>query len=123
MTKSRKSLLFVLVYPVVALLTLLVTPWWSLAVVSLVFGVAWRSVSPGLAFWPGLLVGASVFLVGAVFFGGAGASSLPDMLAELFGLGGRWALFAVVALVGGLVAGLSMMTGAYASATVLPARD
>ena len=122
MRKGRLTILFYVVYPVVALIALLFAPWWSLAVVSLVFGLAWRSVAPGLAFWPGLTVGAVVFAIGAVF-SGAGASSLPDMLAALFGLGGRWALFAVVALIGGLVAGLSMMTGAYASATVLPARD
>ena len=123
MTKYRKSIVFFVAFPIVAIVVLLVAPWWSLAAVAFVFGLAWRSVSPGLAFWPGLLSGAIAFLLGAVLFSGAGGSTLPDMLGELFGLGGRGGLYAVLALVGGLLAGLSAMTGAYAGAAVKPKRD
>ena len=120
MTKSKSSLWLVLAYLVLAVVALLLAPWWGLAVVSLLYGLAWRTTSPGLAFWPGLSVGAVAFLLGAVLFGGTG--DLPDMLAELFGLGGRWSLFLVMALVGGLLAGVCAMTAAYASAVARPRR-
>ena len=119
-TDSRRpALIGVLVYAALAVVALLLAPWWALAVVSFVFGLTWRTASPGLAFWPGLLVGGVTYLLGCLLYG---ATGLPDMLAELFGLGGRWGLFSAMALLGGLLAGVTAMTGAYASAAVAPRR-
>lgn len=120
MTRFKFSLIAYGVYAVTAVVGLLVAPWWSLAVVSSVFGLAWRAASPGLAFWPGFSVGAVAYFVGCLLYGSGG---LPDMLAELFGLGGAMGLYLVTALVGGLLAGACAMTGAYAVAAVAPLRN
>lgn len=118
MKPFRTTPALLLGYLLAALLALALAPWWSLAAVSVGFGLLWRSASPGLSFWPGLLVGGAVFGLGAAWYGTGGA--LAGMLGELFGVGSASGFYLATALVGGLLAGTSAMAGAYLRAVVKP---
>ncbi len=109
----------ILVFVALGFLLLLIAPWWMLLVVAFAYGVSRPRVSPGLAFWPGLLVGAILYLIGALWYGG-GEGALAGMLGELFGLGSATGLYLLTAVLGGLSAGVFTMLGAYARAVILP---
>ncbi len=117
MTLSR--ILPTVVFLALAFLLLLLAPWWVLMVVAFAYGCSRARVSPGFAFWPGLLVGALIYLLGALWYGGGG--ELPGMLGRVFSLGSAGGLYALTALVGGLSAGAFAMLGAYARAALRPA--
>ena len=118
MSRNRTTAVLLGGYLLVSVLALVLAPWWSLAVVSFGFGLLWRAPSPGLSFWPGLLVGALAFGLGALWYGSGGG--LADMLGELFGVGSAGGFYAVTALAGGLLAGTCAMAGAYLGAVVRP---
>ncbi len=109
----------ILAFFVLGLVMLLVGPWWLLLVVAFAYGCSRARVSPGFAFWPGLLVGALLYLLGALWYGG-GDGGLAAMLGRLFGVGSAAGLYAVTVLLGGLSAGLFAMLGAYTRAVILP---
>lgn len=118
MSPRPSTAILLLGYFAAAALALLLAPWWALAIVSIGFGLLWRSPSPGWVFWPGLLVGAVVYALGALWFGAGGG--LGGMLGELFGLGSAAGFYALTALVGGLIAGTSALAGAYLGAVIKP---
>ena len=109
-------LAFALIF-VAGLIGLAVGPWWTLAAVALVVGLVLRPRTPGVMFWPGLLAGAALWAIGALWYG-ADAGELPGLVAELLGVRSALGIGAVVALVGGLTAGLFTLLGAYARAVI-----
>ena len=116
----RSRLISITVFFAVLLLALLLAPWWIMPLVAFGYGL-WRSgASPGLEFWVGLIVGGLVYLLGALWFGSGGG--LPAMLGELFSVGGAGGFYLVTALLGGLLAGLFAMFGAYTRTIVSPRR-
>ena len=98
-------------------LALAVGPWWGLLVVGFAVGLMLRPGYPGALFWPGFLGGAALWALGALWFG-LSAGGLPALIAELLGLGSETVLGVVIAVVGGLSAGLFAMLGSYLRAVV-----
>lgn len=92
-------------------------PWYLLPAVSFAVGAALRTRTPGAMFGAGLVAGAALWAGGALWYG-LSAGELPALVAELFGVGSALTLGAVVALAGGLTAGLFALLGAYSRAVV-----
>ena len=91
--------------------------WWLLAAIAFVVGLATRTRWPAALLLAGFVAGAALWALGALWFG-ASAGSLPSLIAQLFGVGSPLALGILVAVAGGLTAGLFASLGAYARAVV-----
>lgn len=96
---------------------LLVGPYGGLLAVGFVGGLVVRPRYPAGAFAVAFVAGAALWAAGALWFG-AGAGRLPDMIAELLGVGSALSLGAVVSLVGGVSAGLFALLGTYVRLSV-----
>ncbi len=116
-TKLKTPVLAFLILLVMGLVVHLTVSWIWFLPLSLLVGLALRPSIPGALFWSGLLAGALVWGLGALFYG-SGASTLPQNIAALFGLGSAAVLALVICLVGGLSGGLFMLLGAYLRATI-----
>jgi len=104
---------------VLGLIGLILGPWWTLAVVAFLVGVSVRFAVPGRSFWIGMVTGFVLWGGAAAWFDLTGGS-LPTMIAELFGLGTGLVLGVVIALFGGLTAGIFALLGSYLRATIQP---
>ncbi|MCK9402421.1 MAG: hypothetical protein M0Q26_03390 [Chitinophagaceae bacterium] len=88
-------------------------PWWSFAVTSLIVAIAIHQ-KPGKAFLSGFL-GLFLLWVGlSLFKDAANEHILSAKVAKILPLGGSYiALILVTGIIGGLVSGLSSVTGSY----------
>ncbi|MBF9142718.1 hypothetical protein [Hymenobacter properus] len=88
-------------------------PWWSLAVVAFVVGLA---IAPTgrVAFWAGFAGAALSWLLPAAWLAYQNEGLLAHRMAQLLPLGGSVAALVLVAgLVAGLVGGLAALTGTW----------
>lgn len=113
----RVNLIALAVILVLGLIAVSIGPWWWLAVVAFGVGFVVRPRRAGSLFFSGLLAGALVYAVGALIFS-LGDATLPARIAELFGLGSAVVLGFVIALVGGVSAGVAALLGGYTRAVV-----
>jgi hypothetical protein len=101
-----------LIIVVVTVLAQLLAPWWVIALVPfLVF--AWRPVSGPQGFGVSFAAVGLAWLVYGGWLHSQSQGSMSNRIAELFSLPNGVALLAVVTLIGGLVAGLSGLSGCY----------
>lgn len=83
--------------------------WWGIALVAAIVGFAIQ-INGGLSFLSGLLGGALFFGVYAYLLDSANGSQLSNMMGQILPLNVFWTTVAI----GGLLAGLGMLTGKYA---------
>lgn len=99
-----------LLFVVIALILQLFLPWWSIAVAGFIYGI-WIRQKPGWAFLGGFL---GIFLLWgilAAYITWVNDGILADRLASLFSLPQGWMAVLATALTGGLVGGVSAVTG------------
>lgn len=83
--------------------------WWGIALIAAIVGFA-TQIHGGLSFLSGLLGGALFFGVYAYLLDSANGSQLSSMMAEVL----KFNPFLPTVAIGGLLAGLGMLTGKYA---------
>ncbi|MBO0360325.1 hypothetical protein J0X19_20360 [Hymenobacter sp. BT186] len=112
--------LFLLIL-VLAFVAQLFLPWW--VITPLCFGLAAAlNGTGGKAFWAGFLGVGLGWLLLAGWLTIRNDGLLAHRVAQLLPLGGNsWLLVSVTAVVGGLVAGLAALAGAWARQAVAPA--
>lgn len=82
--------------------------WWGIVLVAAIVGFALQ-IHGGLSFLSGLLGGALFFGVYAYLLDSANQSQLSDMMGQILPFNVFWLTVAI----GGLLAGLGMLTGKY----------
>ena len=95
-------------------------PWWSLAVVAFIVGLA---IAPTgrVAFWAGFVGAGLSWLVPAAWLSYQNNGLLAQRVAQLLPLSGSaTALVIATALIAGLVGGLAALAGAWLRVAVLP---
>lgn len=97
-----------LVITILASLLELVLPWWSIAIAAFIGGWIFKS---NLNFVAGFIAIALLWLVTAVVIELSSAADLTDRVANIFMLS-KPLIFAVTAVIGGLVGGFAAMAGA-----------
>lgn len=88
--------------------------WWGIVLVATIVGFAIQ-IHGGLSFLSGLIGGALFFGMYAYFLDSANGSQLSGMMTEVLSFNPFWPTVAI----GGLLAGLGMLTGKYARDTFL----
>jgi len=83
--------------------------WWGIVLVAMIVGFV-AQIHGGLSFLSGLLGGALFFGVYAYFLDSANGSQLSSMMTEVLKFNPFWPTVAI----GGVLAGLGMLTGKYA---------
>ena len=96
-------------------------PWWSLAVVAFVVGLA-IAPSGRVAFWAGFAGAALSWLLPATWLAQQNDGLLAHRVAQLLPLGGSpVALVLVTGVVAGLVGGLAALSGCWLRLAIRPA--
>jgi hypothetical protein len=104
-----------------AAMTQLFLPWWSMAVVALLLA-AWLGRTGGHSFLAGFGGVALGWLALAAYYHLHADGRLSSRVAELLPLGGNgWALVVVTAVLGGLVGGLAALSGFWLRQALRPA--
>ena len=99
--------LFILLFSLLAQFFL---PWWSIAVIC--FAMAfWKAHRGGQAFFSGFTAIAVTWLGAALFWHVVTDGILSTRVAAMFSLNSPWLLLAVTVLLGGIVGGLSALSG------------
>lgn len=83
--------------------------WWGIALVAAIIGFAMQ-IHSGLSFLSGLLGGALFFGVYVYLLDSANGSQLSSMMTDVLTFNPFWSTVAI----GGILAGLGMLTGKYA---------
>lgn len=96
-------------------LSFLGLPWWMTAVGGVIAGIVFP-LSAGAAFATGFAAGFSLWYGVATFFNFANNSVLAAKMGELFGGLQSWHLLTGTGMLGGLMAGLGVLTGVYGKA-------
>lgn len=95
---------------VAAMVLQLFLPWWSIALAGFAYGLLFRQ-KPGKAFLGGFL---GIFLLWGImasYITWVNDGILAGRLASLFSLPGGWLAILATALTGGIVGGISALTG------------
>lgn len=90
-------------------------PWWSMALAAFLVAIPLTSKGPS-AFWSGFAAIALLWGGYALFIGFNTDFILSSKIAELFQVGSPIILVALTGILGGLVGGLSSLTGCYLKA-------
>jgi len=94
-------------------------PWWGLAPIAAI-ATFLLPLSGGKSFLSGLVAGSLLWLVAALLLHFDNGGMLSAKIGQLF-MGLRsWQLLSVTAIMGGLLAGLGALTGAYARQMLFP---
>jgi hypothetical protein len=102
-------MLFLLIL-ILSLIAQLFLPWWSVAVVC--FALAfWKAHRGGQAFTAGFLGVGLTWLGAALFWQVVSDGILSARVAEMFTVGSPWVLLVVTVILGGLVGGVSAVSG------------
>ena len=93
---------------VVAHLMAMLMPWYAVAIAAFVMGFLLKSKQNFLV---GFCAVATLWILNAWLLDASSSADLVDRVAHIFQLPKRWMLYAVMALVGGLVGGFASYTG------------
>ncbi|WP_138479578.1 hypothetical protein [Dyadobacter bucti] len=85
-------------------------PWWVIAIVPFVISL-WRPTSSPHSFWIGFLAIALLWLAYGFYLHFVSGGAMSDRIAEIFSLKKGILLLIVTAIVGGLVGGMSGLSG------------
>ncbi|MEX0928886.1 MAG: hypothetical protein WD266_05735 [Balneolales bacterium] len=107
MTYHTLSWLYIML---LALAVQLFLPWWSVAIVSAAVG-AWLGRKSLQAFLSGFAGIASLWLIASTYIHFSNEGILSGRIADMMGLPNAFFLILVTALCGGIVGGLSSLTG------------
>lgn len=89
-----------------------VLPWWAMAIISF-FAALLIAKKPAQAFWSAFTAIFIVWVVIAMFKSVPNDHILATRVAHMLPLGGNWVLLtAITGIIGGLVAGMSALSGA-----------
>lgn len=102
-------MLFLIIF-ILSLLSGFIFTWWAAAIIAFVAAV-FAGKSAGQAFWSGFFALAVVWLLLALFKTIPNDHILADRVAEMVHLPGWVSLLLVTILIGGLVGGLSALSG------------
>lgn len=108
-------LLLILILSIVAQLFL---PWWSIAVVCFLVA-AWKARHGGHAFLAGFGAIALTWLGAALFWHLTTNGTLSERVAAMMTVNSPWVLMMATVVIGGVVGGISAMSGFYVRRAVL----
>ena len=115
----RKILLILLII-VLAFLLQQFLPFWGLALGGFLAGIILPAKTGPGSFVAGFFAGLFLW-AGMAYFQQAGdAGALADHVSGLMGAGSKWTLLAVTALLGGVLGGMSCMSGYFLRSLVSP---
>lgn len=103
---------FVIIFIVTAILQFF-TPWWTVALIPFVIA-AWRPTTSFKSFATGFLAIALLWFLYGLYLHISSQGSMSNKIAEIFSLPNGILLLIVTAFVGGLVGGLSGLSGHFA---------
>jgi hypothetical protein len=86
----------------------LLLPWYAVAIAAFAMGVLLKSKYDFLA---GFCAIATLWLFNAWLYDSSSTADLADRVARIFLLPSAWMLYAVIAIIGGLVGGFATLTG------------
>ena len=104
-------MLFFLIF-IATLATSYILPWWAMAVIAFLASI-YASTKPAATFWSGFVAVFLVYVIIALFKSVPNDHLLANKVAILFHLPNWIYLLAVTASIGGLVGGLSALSGLY----------
>ena len=99
-----------LIILILALIAGFITPWWAAAIICFVVAL-YAGKKPAQAFWSGFMAVFIVWVVLALFKSVPNNHVLASRVAVLFHLPGWTILLILTAMIGGLVGGMSSLSG------------
>lgn len=93
-------------------------PWWAVALVAAVVGVAVNELSPFKSFWVGFLGIGVVWLTHAIWINSANGGQMLEKISQLLKMS-HFLIWLLTFLIAGFLGGLGMLTGRLGKLAIL----